>query len=551
MDPQYRALVYVRKSQVRHRRDQTSPKRQLENCLAAAEAHGWTVEEGDVYRDAKGHRSGRTEDHRPAWRALKARLAADPTVAAVIVDSLDRSSRSLRDFFNFLPLLEEHKVELVSVKEQFDTSTAIGRAFLAMLMIVASLESDLASERMTATVEYLRRQGVRWGRNPYGYSRDENAGLQPDENAPVVVTAFELYATGQYSYASLADKLNQLGHRWRLNPDQPRVPFKLTSIRSLVDTVMIYAGYVPTLDHKELRTAGSPRTLEEAIEISAAVPGLHPALIDEELADRVLVAKRIRTRKSPHTDDHVFLLTPLLVCANCGGTMIGKRDKRGRAPKYQHKGPTCAWRQGSCPSAPLEAQVLALLDIDLAPEIVEDIKRDAAQHAVAQPGNEDLKRQLAARRAELDRMKELYILGDLTQTQAEYITRRSVNVVEIQTLEEQLGQPNYPLEDTVERIEQLGAILRSGDRLLQKRAMPTIFKGIAVGLDGSLTGVELQDWIKPLLRDIVQRHHERGNGIEHSEYRSLVGMEKWASIGDFPLPPPVPAPGRTGPELRG
>ncbi|NIV28565.1 MAG: hypothetical protein GWN58_03320, partial [Anaerolineae bacterium] len=69
---------------------------------------------------------------------------------------------------------------------------------------------------------------------------------------------------------------------------------------------------------------------------------------------------------------------------------------------------------------------------------------------------------------------------------AEYITRRSVNVVEIQTLEEQLGQPNYPLEDTVERIEQLGAILRSGDRLLQKRAMPTIFKGIAVGLDGSL-----------------------------------------------------------------
>ena len=545
MAPRYRALVYVRKSQVRVQRDQTSPKRQLENCLAAAQAHGWTVDEGDVYRDAKGHRSGRTEDHRPAWRALKARLAADPTVAAVIVDSLDRSSRSLRDFFNFLPLLEEHKVELVSVKEQFDTSTAIGRAFLAMLMIVASLESDLASERMTATVEYLRRQGVRWGRNPYGYSRDENAGLQPDENAPAAITAFELYATGQYSYASLAEKLNQLGHRWRLNPDQPRVPFKLTSIRSLVDTVMIYAGHVPTLDHKEIRAAGSPRTLEEAIEISAAVQGQHEPLIDEELADQVLAAKRIRTRKNAHTDDHVFLLTPLLECANCGGELIGKRDKRGRAPKYQHKGPTCAWRQGSCPSDPLEAEVLALLDIDLDPEIIEDIKRDAAEYAIAQPENEDLKRQLAARRAELDRMKELYILGDLTQ--AEYITRRSVNVVEIQALEERLGQPDYPLEDTVERIGQLGAILRSGNRLLQKRAMPTIFKRVAVGLDGTVAGVELQDWIKPLLDDIARG----GRDSTTRNVAALVGMENGASIEDFPLPPPAPAPGTGRPELHG
>ena len=44
-------------------------------------------------------------------------------------------------------------MEIVSVTEQFDTSTAIGRAFLAILMVVASLESDLASERVMAVIQ--------------------------------------------------------------------------------------------------------------------------------------------------------------------------------------------------------------------------------------------------------------------------------------------------------------------------------------------------------------------------------------------------------------
>ena len=52
---------------------------------------------------------------------------------------------------------EKHGVELVSVNEQFDTSAAIGRAFLAILMVVGALESDLASERMEASASRWRR----------------------------------------------------------------------------------------------------------------------------------------------------------------------------------------------------------------------------------------------------------------------------------------------------------------------------------------------------------------------------------------------------------
>jgi hypothetical protein len=91
-----RALVYVRKSMVRERRDEISPERQLANCLEAVQKHGWHTEPSDIYRDAEGHRSGRSEDHRPAWQALKERVRLDPSVAAVVVNSLDRGSRSRR-----------------------------------------------------------------------------------------------------------------------------------------------------------------------------------------------------------------------------------------------------------------------------------------------------------------------------------------------------------------------------------------------------------------------------------------------------------------------
>jgi len=114
------ALIYIRKSVVRTARDELSPERQRAACVAYCASRGWAPE---VYEDAEGHRSGRTETHRPAWRDLKRQLDR-PDVAAVVANSLDRLSRSPRDFFVFLEELQRYGVELVSISEQFDTSTA-------------------------------------------------------------------------------------------------------------------------------------------------------------------------------------------------------------------------------------------------------------------------------------------------------------------------------------------------------------------------------------------------------------------------------------------
>ena len=54
------ALIYVRRSMVRYEQDRASPERQLTNCLRVCEEKGSWYE---VYQDAEGHRSGRSEKH--------------------------------------------------------------------------------------------------------------------------------------------------------------------------------------------------------------------------------------------------------------------------------------------------------------------------------------------------------------------------------------------------------------------------------------------------------------------------------------------------------
>ncbi|MGL6174232.1 MAG: recombinase family protein [Cellulosilyticaceae bacterium] len=83
---------------------------------------------------------------------------------------LDRVSRNIADFSNTYELLQEHNIEFVSVKEQFDTSTPIGRAMLNIAMVFAQLERETIAERIRDNMLGLARTG-RWlgGVTPTGF----------------------------------------------------------------------------------------------------------------------------------------------------------------------------------------------------------------------------------------------------------------------------------------------------------------------------------------------------------------------------------------------
>ena len=100
---------------------------------------------------------------RTSWRQLMDD-AAKRRFQTVVVFKLDRAFRSVKDMHDTLSAWEAVGVSFRSVREQFDTSTAMGRLLLNLLASIAEFELEMIRERVVAGMDRARRQGKRIGR---------------------------------------------------------------------------------------------------------------------------------------------------------------------------------------------------------------------------------------------------------------------------------------------------------------------------------------------------------------------------------------------------
>ncbi|MGM9614730.1 MAG: recombinase family protein [Oscillospiraceae bacterium] len=170
-----------------------------------------------VYKDC-GYSGKNT--HRPDFQRLLNDIRAG-RIEKLYVYRLDRFSRSVADFGRLWETLQANHVEFVSVNENFDTSTPMGRAMLHIIMVFAQLERETTAERVRDNY-YRRAMLGSWpgGPAPYGFTlgrcRDETGRsapmLTPDaEKAAVVRLIFEEYAKPAASLGSVARLLNDRG----------------------------------------------------------------------------------------------------------------------------------------------------------------------------------------------------------------------------------------------------------------------------------------------------------------------------------------------------
>jgi len=474
------ALIYVRRSMVRYEADRASPERQLDNCIRVCHEKGWSYE---VYQDAEGHRSGRSEKHRPEWRRLKTQLGR-PEVVAVVVNSLDRASRSPKDFFVFLGLLQKHDVELVSVTEQFDTTTPIGKAFLAILMIVASLESDLASERVTESIRYRRTKGVHIGIPPFGYRRVDGH-LIPNEDSRIVLLLMNLYASGTYSYAQVAAELNHRGFRFR--DRNGNKAFCKESIRSVLTNTRLYGGQIPVGRERQ----GS---------YSQIYDGEHEPIIDEDLAARVEEVRRKRTKGSSRGPSRVYLLTGLLHCHECGARLWGRRRGERDTTTYRHSGPACQPRRGSFDAEDLETQAVALLNGLPLPEDLQDMVREQIKERIeTEPRNTEILAMLKTKRARLVRLKEMRLEGGLDKEG--YLERKAEITAHIEHLESLLGPGSYEPDSALHRVTDQGRLVAEGSPSERRAVLHSVFERLEVSVEsGEIVKVVPQTMVRGNLR---------------------------------------------------
>jgi len=137
-----------------------NPDTQLLPLRDFCQAMGW-----DVYGEYVDQASASDLGHRVAWRRLLDD-AAKRRFNVALVFKLDRAFRSVKDMHDTLAAWEVVAVGFQSVRERFDTTTALGRLLLNLLASLAEFELELIRERVKAGMDRARRQGVHLGRPP-------------------------------------------------------------------------------------------------------------------------------------------------------------------------------------------------------------------------------------------------------------------------------------------------------------------------------------------------------------------------------------------------
>lgn len=150
-----------------------------------------------------------TTARRPAFLAM---LAAAQPGDLVLVHKLDRFSRNVRLLLETIESLKEKNISLLSVSEQIDFSSPIGRVMLTLLAAFAQYYVDNLREE-TAKGWREKAQRGRWvGPVPIGYQKRADGVLEPSGDAETVRELYRLYLSG-LSYLDVAAELNRRGLR--------------------------------------------------------------------------------------------------------------------------------------------------------------------------------------------------------------------------------------------------------------------------------------------------------------------------------------------------
>jgi len=229
--------------------------------------------------DDGGFSGGSTD--RPALQRLLADVRARK-VQVIVVYKVDRLTRSLADFAKLVELFDAHEVSFVSVTQQFNTTTSMGRLTLNVLLSFAQFEREVTAERIRDKVAASKRKGL-WvgGMVPLGYELKDGKLSIVEEEADRIRLIFERYLA--------------LGSVNRLVLDLRERDIR-TKIRRLSNGNT--RGGVPFTQGPLFYILRNRFYIGEVVYKGEICPGPQPPLIDRALFDAV--QRRLTEQRSHH-----------------------------------------------------------------------------------------------------------------------------------------------------------------------------------------------------------------------------------------------------------
>ncbi len=383
------AALYIRVSTQEQALEGYSLDAQQGKLEKYAEYQGYNIY--GIYRD-EGFSASTI--HRPALLQL-INAVKSGLVNIVIIYKLDRLSRRVKDVLELVDLFEKYNVTLFSLSENIDLSSPFGRAALKISATFSELERETIIERTRLGKEQRVREGKMMynGNPPFGYRHDNDTDrfIINEPEAEMVRKIFELYLEG-YSLRKLYEYCKEaFGHPYFSNP---------MCCKAILHRPM-YGGY---FNYKNELYKGT--NFEPIISF-----------------DTYLRAqKRLEENRTRRTHDNTpYLLTGLLVCAQCGNRYVGKLYERynkkadgSETKHYKYTAYGCAARvkrdknyhPARCNNTIYPAKQLD----DYVCNAVENLKFDGFIEGEYRSGTIDmLVNENARLKAQIDKLLDLYI----------------------------------------------------------------------------------------------------------------------------------------------
>src|SRR6202158_6171076 len=188
-----RCAIYSRKSSEEGLEQEfNSLQAQSEACEAyiSSQRHEGWISAKTRYDDG-GFSGGNIE--RPALQRLLADIR-ESRIATIVVYKVDRLTRSLADFARLVEIFDAQGVSFVSVTQQFNTTSSMGRLTLTVLLSFAQFEREVTGERIRDKIAASKKKGMWMGGNvPLGYDANQRTLVINPAEAETVRSIFALY----------------------------------------------------------------------------------------------------------------------------------------------------------------------------------------------------------------------------------------------------------------------------------------------------------------------------------------------------------------------
>jgi site-specific DNA recombinase len=363
--PKLRCAVYTRKSSEEGlEMEFNSLDAQREACesyIASQRGEGWVLV-ADRYDD--GGVSGGTLD-RPALKRLLTDIQAGK-IDIVVVYKVDRLSRSLLDFHKLIELFERHQTTFVSITQSFNTTDAMGRMHLNIMLTFAQYEREVIGERIRDKVAASRKKGM-WmgGWTPLGYEVRDRKLIIHKEDAERVQSIFKRFvhlksATLLARELVLAGAKNRYGH--------------------LLDKGVLYK-----LLHNRVY-------IGDAVHKGVAYPGEHEAIIDRKLWDQAhAILKQSPRKRGASTRAQTPALLKGLLFGPDGAAMSPTHTRKGgRLYRYYISQSVMKRGTEACPIRQVPAAEIERIVIDQIRSLLQTPEVIVQTWRAARKANKDL-----------------------------------------------------------------------------------------------------------------------------------------------------------------